>query len=137
MTEIDDNLTEAPADLLAMPEIKEALENLLISGFSKAELEGYDKYWDSIRTEKTLQSGFLEKGRAEGREEGLAEGEQIGIGKGRIEGLCLSAILLLRNQMAEETVALMLNLPIETVRKLKALIDKYGFDAEKHIKEAL
>ena len=66
MTEIDENLAEAPADLLAMPEIKEALDNLLVSGFSKAELEGYDKYWDSIRTEKTLQSGFLEKGRAQG-----------------------------------------------------------------------
>jgi predicted transposase/invertase (TIGR01784 family) len=157
MTEIDENLAEAPADLLAMPEIKEALDNLLVSGFSKAELEGYDKYWDSIRTEKTLQSGFLEKGRAQGREEGeqigmqkgeqigmqkgeqigMQKGEQIGIGKGRIEGFYLSAIILLRNQMALETVALMLNLSIETVRELKTLIDKYGVEAEKHIGEVV
>jgi predicted transposase/invertase (TIGR01784 family) len=125
MTEIDENLAEAPADLLAMPEIKEALDNLLISGFSKAELEGYDKYWDSVRTEKTLQSGFLEKGRAEGREEG------------REEGFSLSAILLLRSQMTEDAVASLLNLSIEIVRKLKALIDKYGLDAEKHIGEVI
>jgi len=121
MTEIDENLAEAPADLLAMPEIKEALDNLLISGFSKAELEGYDKYWDSIRTEKTLHSGFLEKGRAEGRE----------------EGFYLSAILLLRSQMAEDSVASVLNLSIEIVRKLKGLIEKYGLDAEKHIAEVM
>ena len=71
MTEIDESMTEVPDELMNTPEIKEALENLLVSGFSKAELEGYDKYWDSIRTEKTLQTGFFDKGKA--------EGEQIGI----------------------------------------------------------
>jgi hypothetical protein len=35
------------------------------------------------------------------------------------------------------TVAPMLNLPIETVKKLKLLIDKYGMEAEKHIGEIL
>jgi predicted transposase/invertase (TIGR01784 family) len=141
MTEIDENLTKAPADLLAMPEIKEALENLLISGFSKAELEGYDKYWDSVRTEKTLQSGFLEKGRAEGREEGReegrAEGRKEGRGEGRTEGTYISTILLIRSQMTLEAVAAVLNLSIEFVGKLKTLIEKYGLDAENHLDELL
>ena len=39
--------------------------------------------------------------------------------------------------MAEDAAALMLNLLIGTVRKLKALIDKYSLDAEKHIEEVL
>ncbi len=69
MTEIDENITKVDDDLLNTPEIKEAVENLLISGFSKAELEGYDKYWDNIRTEKTLQTGFFDKGKLEGRDE--------------------------------------------------------------------
>jgi predicted transposase/invertase (TIGR01784 family) len=73
MTEIDENLAEAPAEFLENKEIMEALENLRISGFSKAELETYDKYWDSIRTEKTLHSGFYDKGMAEGKAEGKAE----------------------------------------------------------------
>lgn len=67
LTEIDEKMTEIPEELLSSPEIKEAMENLLVSGFTKAELEGYDKYWDSIRTEKTLQSGFFDKGKAEGK----------------------------------------------------------------------
>lgn len=43
------------------------------------ELRAYEKYWDSVSTEKTLMTGkFMEgeaKGRAEGREEGLLEGK--------------------------------------------------------------
>ncbi|MGB4960496.1 MAG: hypothetical protein WBO36_13535, partial [Saprospiraceae bacterium] len=35
-----------------------------------AELEVYDKYWDSIRTERTLVADAEAKGIAQGREEG-------------------------------------------------------------------
>ena len=87
MTEIDESMSEAPKDLLEMPEIKEALDNLLISGFSKAELEGYDRYWDSVRTEKTLQAGFFELGWTEGEHAGLKKGEEIGLQKGEEIGL--------------------------------------------------
>jgi predicted transposase/invertase (TIGR01784 family) len=91
MTEIDEEMDEVPVDLLEAVEIKEALETLNVSGFTKAELETYDKYWDSVRTEKTLRSGYYEKGklegRVEGRVEGRAEGEQIGIQKGEKIGM--------------------------------------------------
>ncbi len=89
MTEIDESTTELPAELLVQQDIMEAIENLQESAFSKSELESYDKYWDSIRTEKTLQTGFYDKGRAEGKAEGKAEGraegEEIGIKKAKIE----------------------------------------------------
>lgn len=81
MTEIDETITELPAELLGQEEIMQAIENLQESAFSRSELESYDKYWDSIRTEKTLQSGFYDKGRLEGRAEGRAEGEEIGMKK--------------------------------------------------------
>jgi predicted transposase/invertase (TIGR01784 family) len=87
MTEIDEKIQEAPTELLEDREIKEALENLYISGFSKAELEFYDKYWDSVRTEKTLKSGYYEKGRAEGEEIGIKKGEEMGIKKGEEIGI--------------------------------------------------
>ncbi len=77
MTEIDESITELPAEFLGQVEIMQAIENLQESAFTKSELESYDKYWDSIRTEKTLQTGFYDKGKAEGR----AEGEEIGMRK--------------------------------------------------------
>jgi predicted transposase/invertase (TIGR01784 family) len=89
MTEIDEDSIEISQDLLDYSEIREALDNIQVSAFNKGELESYDKYWDSIRTEKTLQSGFYDKGkaegRAEGRAEGITEGEQIGINKAKKE----------------------------------------------------
>ena len=121
MTEIDENLAEAPADLLAMPEIKEALDNLLISGFSKAELEGYDKYWDSIRTEKTLQSGFLEKGRAEGREEGREEGRKEGREEGRVEG---EQIGMQKEKINMAILAKSMGLSIQEISKLTGLSEQ-------------
>jgi predicted transposase/invertase (TIGR01784 family) len=48
------------------------------SGFTPAQLEAYDAYWDGVRSERTLMSGKF----AEGLAEGLAEGEEIGIQKG-------------------------------------------------------
>ena len=66
LTEIDESITNAPADLLENIEISEALENLKTSAFTKAELEAYDKYWDSVRVELTMQSEYYNKGLTEG-----------------------------------------------------------------------
>jgi predicted transposase/invertase (TIGR01784 family) len=74
LTEIEEEVEQAPADLLDVPEIREALEHIQVSAYTKAELETYDKYWDSIRSERTL----LE----EAEQLGLEKGEQIGIEKG-------------------------------------------------------
>jgi len=74
LTEIDENTTVAPSELLENSEITEALENLKTSAFTKAELEAYDKYWDSVRVELTLQSGYYNKGWAEGEVKGKEEG---------------------------------------------------------------
>jgi len=79
LTEIDESTTDAPADLLDNSDITEALENLKTSAFSKAELEAYDKYWDSVRVELTLQSGYYNKGLAEGKSEGIIETANNGI----------------------------------------------------------
>jgi predicted transposase YdaD len=98
MTEIDENIAEAPADFLENKEIMEALENLQISGFTKAELETYDKYWDSIRTEKTLHSGFYEKGMSEGRVE-----EKKEIAKAALKmGMSIKDVSLLTGLNEEE-----------------------------------
>ena len=73
LTEIKDGTSEIASELLSDPETKEAVDYLQESAFSKEELEYYDKYWESIQTEKTLYEGAERKGKIEGRNEGKIE----------------------------------------------------------------
>ncbi len=78
LTEIDANTQEAPADLLNDPDISKALEEVNISAFTEKELRAYDKFWDSVRVEKTLQHDSYQEGRAEGaNEEKLATAKRM------------------------------------------------------------
>ncbi len=66
LTEIDANTSEVPADLQNDPNISKALEEVKVSAFTEEELRAYDKFWDSVRVEKTLQHDSYQEGRAEG-----------------------------------------------------------------------
>ena len=66
LTEINANTKEVSDDLLNDPEIGKAVEDLKVSGFTEAELRAYDKFWDSVRVEKTLQHDSYQEGKAEG-----------------------------------------------------------------------
>lgn len=95
LTEIDEQTLEVPAELLANPDVKKAVDALEKSAFTPAQLLGYEKFWDIISVEKTLyysaerrgMTAGLEKGLVEGLEKGLAEGLEKGLEKGRAEGL--------------------------------------------------
>jgi len=87
MTNIDETTREIPRDLAENQSISEAISLLQASGFNKNELAYYDKYWDSIRIERSSLDEKFEEGRVEGREEGRVEGEQIGIAKGEQIGI--------------------------------------------------
>lgn len=52
------------------------------SAFTKAQLLGYEKFWDIISVEKTLYNSAEGRGLAKG----LAEGLEKGLEKGRAEG---------------------------------------------------
>jgi flagellar biosynthesis/type III secretory pathway protein FliH len=58
------------------PEIQEALNLSFEAAFSRSDLEAYDRYWDLIRSERTLMSGTYKEGREAGREEGRQEGRE-------------------------------------------------------------
>ena len=62
-------------------EIRKAIEILEESGYSRRELDVYDKYWDAVRVEKAIKSDSENKGRKEGKKEGKAEGIEETIGK--------------------------------------------------------
>ena len=74
LTEINSNTREVPADLLECPEISKALEELKVTSFTDTELRTYDKFWDTVRTEKTLLKDRYEEGMEEGEAKGLAKG---------------------------------------------------------------
>ena len=85
LTEINVNTQEIPSDLLRDPEIGKAVEELKISGFTDAELRAYDKFWDSVRVEKTLQYDSYQQGMENGIKQGMAKGEEVGKSQRSIE----------------------------------------------------
>ena len=113
LTEINANTQEVPSDLLRDPEIGKAVEELKISGFTDAELRAYDKFWDSVRVEKTLQydsyqqgmaKGIkqgMEKGIKQGLEEGMAKGMEKGMAKGEEVGKSQRSIEIAKNMLAK------------------------------------
>ena len=61
LTEIDENTTEVSEDLYSEKEIKEALEHLKVSVFTKEQLEYYEKYRNWVRIEKTAIQDAVSK----------------------------------------------------------------------------
>ena len=103
LTEIDSDTKEVPADLLESPEISKALEEVKVSSFTDAELRTYDKFWDTIRTEKTLLKDKYEKG----------------MEKGAIDEKIATAQRLLAMGLTVVQVAAATQLTLEHIEKLK------------------
>ncbi len=124
LTEIDENTREAPEELLENPEVKRAIEVVEESAYSDAELQAYDKFWDSVRVEQTLQHDSfqdgLEEGLEAGRAEGRAEGLEKGLKKGRAEGETQKARsiakAMLQRGMDIQTIAELSGLTAEEVQ---------------------
>ena len=131
LTEINENTTEVPQELMEEALTREALQYLENGAYTKEQLINYDKYWDTVRTERTAFMDAEEKGRVEGR----AEGEKIGIEKGEFIKSCKTAFKCFSKGMSNEETAEFVELPFSIVTKLRVLFDKYGNDAEKYINE--
>lgn len=85
LTEMGD-VRIVPQEFLANPEVKKAVDILEESSYTDAQLNGYDKFWDIVRTERTYINAAIRKGMSEGRAEGRAEGFEQGRAKGQAEG---------------------------------------------------
>src|SRR3990167_11501288 len=68
MSELDQTTTAVASELLAVPEIKEAVSITEQAAYSPAELDAYDRFWDAVSTEKTLKAGAYAEGEARGIE---------------------------------------------------------------------
>ena len=86
LTEINEKTQEAPQELLDNPEISKAMSIVERGAYTDAQIDAYEKYWDTIATEVTLINGHYRKGLKEGKEAGLKEGEAIGLEKGKEAG---------------------------------------------------
>lgn len=69
MREIDQRTEVVPPELLAVPEIKEALHLLETSAYSEGEMAAYKDYWDAISWEKTA----ISEGESRGKEIAVKE----------------------------------------------------------------
>lgn len=93
MSEINEETRGVDPELLAVPEIREAVELAEASAYTPSELAAYDTYWDTVSTEKTLLSERYKKGIAEGTAKGRAEG--------KVEGQAGLLIFLLEQKFKE------------------------------------
>ena len=117
LTEIDRTTPEAPEALINNPQINKALEEVMISAFTEEELRYYDKIWDVIRTEKTLQEGKYEQGKADGLAEGIEKGIEKERGENQRKQL-ENARAMLSDGLSPEKVAQYTGLTPEEIRQL-------------------
>jgi predicted transposase/invertase (TIGR01784 family) len=87
LTEVKDREDADYAELRSScDELSQALDILKESSFTIGELDHYDRFWDSVRKEKTYADERAElaqkEGFSKGEEIGLAKGEEIGLAKG-------------------------------------------------------
>jgi predicted transposase/invertase (TIGR01784 family) len=83
LTEINENTSEAPQELLSNRYTEEAVGYMELAAFSKEQLTAYDKIKiDSL----TAQSMFL-SAKEDGIAEGIAEGIALGLEKGIAQGI--------------------------------------------------
>ena len=73
LKETGEKMRELPPEMQENEYIRKAAELCEVGAFTPEELAAYDKYWDIIRTEKTLVEGAWRKGHAEGRAESKIE----------------------------------------------------------------
>ena len=101
LTEINANTQEIPSDLLRDPEIGKAVEELKISGFTDAELRAYDKFWDSVRVEKTLQYDSYQQGMEKGKSQRSIEIAKNMLSKGMDAATVMEITGLTESQMQQ------------------------------------
>ena len=114
LTEIDENTTQVPQDLLDNPQTSKALENVEESAMTKEELWAYDDFWDKLGAERLL---FIDSNKIS-REEGRAEGRAEGMAKGKAEEKLATAQRLLAMGLTPEQVAQGSGLSPDEVMKL-------------------
>ena len=118
LTEINSNTKEAPMELLENPDTNKALEEVEITAFTEDELRAYDKFCDTVRTEKTLQQDSFHEGFEQGIKQGIEKGIEQGIEQGIEKQKQESAKRMLAKGLTVDDVALFTRLSKEQITNL-------------------
>ena len=122
LTEVNENTTEIPQDLLDNEEIREAVGYMKRAAYTKEQLLAYDKWKIDMLTER----GMIDDARAEGEAKGRAEGEAKGRAEGEQKKAVIIAQNLLEKDMSINDVSEITGLPVEKVRELNFSVSNLG-----------
>ena len=112
---LNENTRELPPEMLENEFIRKAAELCERGAFTPEELEAYDKYWDIIRTEKSIREGARQEGLEEGRAEGRVEGRAEGRAEGEIHALEQVVVDAKQNGFSLEQIQSFTKLPVEKI----------------------
>ena len=119
LTEIDENTSDVPAEMLACAEIRQAIDILERSAYTDAQLDSYDDFWDGVRVSLSLDPDYrFKKGLVEGEAIGMKKGEAIGMEKGAKAKAVEMAKKMLSKGFDKQTVAEMSGLTVAEVERL-------------------
>jgi predicted transposase/invertase (TIGR01784 family) len=104
LREINQKTKIVPSELLAVPEIAEAIGLSEMAAYTPGELNVYQSYWDQVSREKTLLSENYAQGLVKGKAEGMVEGEA-------------------RSKKETAMKMLALGLPVATITQVTALTE--------------
>jgi len=101
LTEINDTTELVPQELLDNDDIREAVELVQESAFSREQLMGYDLFWDAVRVDRMLANEPERRYKA-----GLKEGIEETARKMKAKGYAVEDIAEITGLTAEEIEAL-------------------------------
>jgi len=101
LTEINDTTELVPQELLDNDEIREAVELVQESAFTREQLMGYDLFWDAVRVDRMLANEPERRYKA-----GLKEGIEETARKMKAKGYAVEDIAEITGLTAEEIEAL-------------------------------
>jgi predicted transposase/invertase (TIGR01784 family) len=122
LKEVNENMRTLPIEMQENEYIRKAAQICEIGAFTPEELDIYDRYWDSIRVEKTLRIGAFQEGEAEGLKKGeakgLKEGEAKGLKKGEAKTLKRIVVNAKDNGFSLEQIQLLTKLSAEQINEI-------------------
>ena len=124
LTEINKTTESVPPELMESKEISQAVELVESGAYTRAQLMGYDLFWDAVRVQKELMAEperrskvAYEKGLEEGKDVGLREGKEAGLREGK-EKLLQTARNLKAMNLTNEQIAAATGLAAAEIEQL-------------------
>ena len=117
LTEINKTTESVPPELMESKEISQAVELVESGAYSRAQLMGYDLFWDAVRVQKELMAEPERRSKiayAKGLEEGKDVGMREGLRKGK-EKLLQTARTLKTMNLTVEQIAKATGLTVDEV----------------------